>query len=56
MAETEAAFAAGMAACARDQAAGISDPMAGAVELTGVDPEDVLQPYVPDEPSPSGVT
>jgi len=50
MSETEAAFAAGMAACARDQAAGIADPMAGAVEL--VAPYPMQQPYVPPEPGP----
>jgi hypothetical protein len=50
MSETEAAFAAGMAQCQHDQAAGISDPMAGAVEL--VAPYPAQQPYIPPEPGP----
>jgi len=50
MSETEAAFAAGMAQCARDQAAGISDPMGGAVDL--VAPYPMQQPYIPPEKGP----
>jgi hypothetical protein len=49
MGEVEAAFAAGMAENARQQAAG-DDPMAGAVEL--VAPYPMQQPYIPDEPGP----
>lgn len=48
--ETAAAFAAGMAAYEREQAAGMSDPMGGAVEMTA--PYPMQQPYIPPEPGP----
>jgi hypothetical protein len=48
-AEVAAAFAAGMAANDRRQAAA-TDPMAGAVEL--VAPYPMQQPYIPPEPGP----
>lgn len=55
--EVTAAFEAGMAACQREQSAGMSDPMGGATPMDGGVP--TQQPFIPPEPgeaTESGVT